>query len=401
MSLKNLNKNIIINEPQGVRAMIIPQRSDSYNNIFSSQKSPFVSMINVKEKLGLPPITGKVINHKNLNNNVYKNNIIKPKKRRHQSSLEKYCSLSNDKQFWKKNINPFLETYNEKNKFNMTKQEIKNELEIEEAKGLPQISDWEENNYTCQPKIFNRTSSCQFFNKFNMGENINKLINQINESIEKNSQRKQQVTTTKITKTSKKDNQNDNLNNEKEVQKDDKQQKIENNEKQPSDNITNNKEVTDIKKKESIDILNDEGDKIDEEEMKDVLGYINSLDYEKYFRDREIREALQLIKNKMEKDLKEKEEKEEKENKANLETFNDSQREETQNEAKDEIVQINESGDLQTKRVPIVSEEEIKKKEKIEQFKIAEKIAKDQVIIILCHFSFFIEIKSNSFMSIY
>lgn len=74
MSLKNLNKNIIINEPQGVRGMIIPQRSDSYNNIFSNQKGPFVSMINVKEKLGLPPITGKVINHKNLNNNVYKNN---------------------------------------------------------------------------------------------------------------------------------------------------------------------------------------------------------------------------------------------------------------------------------------------------------------------------------------
>ena len=375
MSLKNLNKNIIINEPQGVRAMIIPQRSDSYNNIFSSQKSPFVSMINVKEKLGLPPITGKVINHKNLNNNVYKNNIIKPKKRRHQSSLEKYCSLSNDKQFWKKNINPFLETYNEKNKFNMTKQEIKNELEIEEAKGLPQISDWEENNDSCQPKIFNRTSSCQFFNKFNDGENINKLTNQINE---KNFQRKQQVTITKLTKTSKKDNQNDNLNSEKEAQNDDNLQKIENNEKNPSDDITDNKEVTDIEKEENIDILNDEEDKMDEEEMKDVLGYINSLDYEKYARDMEIREALQLIKNKMEKDQKEKE------SKANSETIQDNQNEKTQSEAKEENVQINEPNNSQNKKEtqPTISEEEQKKKEEIEQFKIAEKIAKDQVIII-------------------
>ena len=375
MSLKNLNKNIIINEPQGVKAMIIPQRSDSYNNIFSSQKSPFVSMINVKEKLGLPPITGKVINHKNLNNNVYKNNIIKPKKRRHQSSLEKYCSLSNDKQFWKKNINPFLETYNEKNKFNMTKQEIKNELEIEEAKGLPQISDWEENNDSCQPKIFNRTSSCQFFNKFNEGENINKLTNQINE---KNFQRKQQVTITKLTKTSKKDNQNDNLNSEKEAQNDDNLQKIENNEKNPSDDITDNKEVTDIEKEENIDILNDEEDKMDEEEMKDVLGYINSLDYEKYARDMEIREALQLIKNKMEKDQKEKE------SKANSETIQDNQNEKTQSEAKEENVQINEPNNSQNKKEtqPTISEEEQKKKEEIEQFKIAEKIAKDQVIII-------------------
>ena len=375
MSLKNLNKNIIINEPQGVKAMIIPQRSDSYNNIFSSQKSPFVSMINVKEKLGLPPITGKVINHKNLNNNVYKNNIIKPKKRRHQSSLEKYCSLSNDKQFWKKNINPFLETYNEKNKFNMTKQEIKNELEIEEAKGLPQISDWEENNYTCQPKIFNRTSSCQFFNKFNEGENINKLTNQINE---KNFQRKQQVTITKLTKTSKKDNQNDNLNSEKEAQNDDNLQKIENNEKNPSADITDNKEVTNIEKEENIDILNDEEDKMDEEEMKDVLGYINSLDYEKYARDMEIREALQLIKNKMEKDQKEKE------SKANSETIQDNQNEKTQSEAKEENVQINEPNNSQNKKEtqPTISEEEQKKKEEIEQFKIAEKIAKDQVIII-------------------
>ena len=373
MSLKNLNKNIIINEPQGVKAMIIPQRSDSYNNIFSSQKSPFVSMINVKEKLGLPPITGKVINHKNLNNNVYKNNIIKPKKRRHQSSLEKYCSLSNDKQFWKKNINPFLETYNEKNKFNMTKQEIKNE--IEEAKGLPQINDWEENNDSCQPKIFNRTSSCQFFNKFNEGENINKLTNQINE---KNFQRKQQVTITKLTKTSKKDNQNDNLNSEKEAQNDDNLQKIENNEKNPSDDITDNKEVTDIEKEENIDILNDEEDKMDEEEMKDVLGYINSLDYEKYARDMEIREALQLIKNKMEKDQKEKE------SKANSETIQDNQNEKTQSEAKEENVQINEPNNSQNKKEtqPTISEEEQKKKEEIEQFKIAEKIAKDQVIII-------------------
>ena len=117
---------------------------------------------------------------------------------------------------------------------------------------------------------------------------------------------------------------------------------------------------------------------MDEEEMKDVLGYINSLDYEKYARDMEIREALQLIKNKMEKDQKEKE------SKANSETIQENQNEKTQNETKEENVQINEPNYSQNKKEtqPTISEEEQKKKEEIEQFKIAEKIAKDQVIII-------------------
>ena len=53
----------------------------------------------------------------------------------------------------------------------------------------------------------------------------------------------------------------------------------------------------------------DKKDDISEEEMNDIISYINSWDYEKYERDMEIREALQLLKNKMLKDEKEKEEK--------------------------------------------------------------------------------------------
>ena len=48
-------------------------------------------------------------------------------------------------------------------------------------------------------------------------------------------------------------------------------------------------------------------DRITENEMNDILAYINSWDYEKYQRDKEIREAFQLLKSKMIKDEKEKE----------------------------------------------------------------------------------------------
>ena len=48
-------------------------------------------------------------------------------------------------------------------------------------------------------------------------------------------------------------------------------------------------------------------DRITENEMNDIIAYINSWDYEKYQRDKEIREAFQLLKSKMIKDEKEKE----------------------------------------------------------------------------------------------
>ena len=45
-----------------------------------------------------------------------------------------------------------------------------------------------------------------------------------------------------------------------------------------------------------------------EEDMKNIINYINKLDYDKYAKDMEIREALQLIKNKMEREAHDKQE---------------------------------------------------------------------------------------------
>ena len=64
-----------------------------------------------------------------------------------------------------------------------------------------------------------------------------------------------------------------------------------------------------IKEKDPLykDEDEDYRDRITENEMNDIIAYINSWDYEKYQRDKEIREAFQLLKSKMIKDEKEKE----------------------------------------------------------------------------------------------
>ena len=64
-----------------------------------------------------------------------------------------------------------------------------------------------------------------------------------------------------------------------------------------------------IKEKDPLYEDEDENynDRITENEMNDIIAYINSWDYEKYQRDKEIREAFQLLKSKMIKDENEKE----------------------------------------------------------------------------------------------
>ena len=46
---------------------------------------------------------------------------------------------------------------------------------------------------------------------------------------------------------------------------------------------------------------------ISEEEMKNIIDYINTWDYEKYEKDMEVREALLLLRHKMKQDEEEKE----------------------------------------------------------------------------------------------
>ena len=167
--------------------------------------------------------------------------------------------------------------------------------------------------------------------------------------------------------------------------------KVEN--KEDKENINaieeNKKEENDDKKKEEID-LEETDDGINKEDINNIVDYLTNLDFEKYSRDMEIREALMVLKTKMDKDqeIKEKEKQIEKDKvtiiEDNNKTENDLQNnQQTLYDAK----VINTIEEPKTKEIreikepkEIIDEQELKKKEEIEKYKIAEKIAKSDAL---------------------
>ena len=47
---------ILINQGRTGMGMLLPQRASSMNNVYRTQKVPFVNMVHVEEKIGLPPV---------------------------------------------------------------------------------------------------------------------------------------------------------------------------------------------------------------------------------------------------------------------------------------------------------------------------------------------------------
>ncbi len=149
------------------------------------------------------------------------------------------------------------------------------------------------------------------------------------------------------------------------------------------------KEENDDKKKEEID-LEETDDGINKEDINNIVDYLTNLDFEKYSRDMEIREALMVLKTKMDKDqeIKEKEKQIEKDKvtiiEDNNKTENDLQNnQQTLYDAK----VVNTIEEPKTKEIreikepkEIIDEQELKKKEEIEKYKIAEKIAKSDAL---------------------
>ena len=135
-------------------------------------------------------------------------------------------------------------------------------------------------------------------------------------------------------------------------------------------------------------------DDLDNENIDDVINYLNGLDYDKYCKDMEIREALTLLKNKMDKELEEKKIEEEK-NKNKVIIEGEEQKENNKNEEEEKDNEENKSNSEnkdnnnklilpEIKKLPdqspveIVNEEELKRKEEIKKYKIAEQIAKTE-----------------------
>ena len=167
--------------------------------------------------------------------------------------------------------------------------------------------------------------------------------------------------------------------------------KVENKEEKENINAIeeDKKEENDDKKKEEID-LEETDDGINKEDINNIVDYLTNLDFEKYSRDMEIREALMVLKTKMDKDqeIKEKEKQIEKDKvtiiEDNNKTENDLQNnQQTLYDAK----VINTIEEPKTKEIreikepkEIIDEQELKKKEEIEKYKIAEKIAKSDAL---------------------
>ena len=167
--------------------------------------------------------------------------------------------------------------------------------------------------------------------------------------------------------------------------------KVENKEEKENINAIeeDKKEENDDKKKEEID-LEETDDGINKEDINNIVDYLTNLDFEKYSRDMEIREALMVLKTKMDKDqeIKEKEKQIEKDKVTIIEDFNKTENDLQNNQQTlyDAKV-INTIEEPKTKEIreikepkEIIDEQELKKKEEIEKYKIAEKIAKSDAL---------------------
>ena len=359
---------IIIQNRGDGRGMMLPERE----GCGTFNKLPFVSMALPKEEIGINPVPPNVI---------IKTRKINPKIRKYSKReiedrlypLENYRKIKTSEQFWKKNENPIYKEYNKI-------AENKNKTVLKEI-----------NNYINNDDIKNKTIT----NNLKIPQKLKPIINKSSlnkknllddrKNNEDTYDVKPEIKEVKVTKEinyrPQSENKNDsnnnlNINNNDNI--------VDKNEKDEENKDINNKED---KKDPLLDDL-DENENID-----DVINYLNGLDYDKYCKDMEIREALSLLKNKMDKELEEKKLEEEKnKNKVIIEGVEEEKEEdkkeenEEENEKNQEGKECKENNKLilpeinknlpEQNPVEIVDEEEVKRQEEIKKYKIAEQIAK-------------------------
>jgi hypothetical protein len=308
----------LINQGRTGMGMLLPQRASSMNNVYRTQKVPFVNMVHVEEKIGLPPVKALRVKYKDLNNNVMVGNVLRPRK--DDRPHEKYCSLTVDKQFWRKNINPLLELKREGwdksgnrfiDKFNNSKYKFCNEIVKNKNKEV----------------ISNNSNAVDVVKEDK--EEIKKLLSS-NNVIEKS-------------------NEGGN-----------------GNECEMNSNNNNN----DLDKSKDL---------LEEGEIHNIVNYMSGLDYDKYSKDMELKEALHLLKHKMEKQAAE-------EMKDNNNITNDNNNLVTSNAKQEEHIDEHETPTIdeppkhETPPKPIINEEEEKKQEEIDKYKMVEQISKNKTL---------------------
>ncbi len=376
---------IIISNNSDGRGMMLPEREGSY----TFNKLPFISMPNPKNQVGLNPIEKKVI---------IKTNKLNKKKEPKKSitnkfyPIEHYRKIKTSQQFWKKNENPFLKEFNKKKEDEKSWIE---EVEKYQPKGKNTFSELIDKNnlnysdieYIKSKKIFSipKTPHKLMVPIINTNPNTlsaKKIIKEEKKEEIKNNDNtctiKPEIKDVKVCPEEKCEKNNNNIENNNINENIDKKEIKEEKE---------NKEITeDIVEKK--DIVKDpllEDDLDEKENIDEVITYLNGLDYDKYCKDMEIREALTLLKNKMDKEKEEQKSTEEKaQNKVTIEGAEEKsdtkEKSESDNNIKNNtnktlLPEINNKLPEQNK-VEIVDEEEEKRKEEIKKYKIAEQIAK-------------------------
>ena len=376
---------IIISNNSDGRGIMLPEREGSY----TFNKLPFISMPNPKNQVGLNPIEKKVI---------IKTNKLNKKKEPKKSitnkfyPIEHYRKIKTSQQFWKKNENPFLKEFNKKKEDEKSWIE---EVEKYQPKGKNTFSELIDKNnlnysdieYIKSKKIFSipKTPHKLMVPIINTNPNTlsaKKIIKEEKKEEIKNNDNtctiKPEIKDVKVCPEEKCEKNNNNIENNNINENMDKKEIKEEKE---------NKEITeDIVEKK--DIVKDpllEDDLDEKENIDEVITYLNGLDYDKYCKDMEIREALTLLKNKMDKEKEEQKSTEEKaQNKVTIEGVEEKsdtkEKSENDNNIKNNtnktlLPEINNKLPEQNK-VEIVDEEEEKRKEEIKKYKIAEQIAK-------------------------
>ena len=352
--------NFLISHGKHGMGMLLPQRSSSMTNVFRTQKVPFVTMIHVEEKIGLPPVKRLKIQYKALNNNVMVGNKLRPKK--DDRPHEKYCSLTVDKQFWRKNINPYLEM----------------KREPWELTGNQIIDRFNSNKLLSEELNKNRNKQLVFVDN---KKNVN------NDSKEDNTKQQQHNDDVKIVK-----KKVCNKKNRKSLL----MQRLSRNKFRCNGSYVecNHKmQLTkeEVNEKNIITVDNDNMDLLEEGEIQNIVNYMSGLDYEKYSKDMEIKEALRLLKYKMEKQAEEMKDNNNNDEDAKINKGENDDNDECNNSIKcDDIhenettTQDNDNGgndDNTTKTIkPIINEQEEKKQEDIDKFKLAEQISKNKTL---------------------
>ena len=378
---------IIISNNSDGRGMMLPEREGSY----TFNKLPFISMQNPKNQVGLNPIEKKVIiNTNKLNKKKEPKKSLKNK----YYPLENYRKIKTSQQFWKKNENPLFKEFNKKKEDEKTWIEIAEKYQPKEKNTFSEMIDTNNLNYSDieyikSKKLFSAPKTPQKLITPNINTNNNNKALSAKKEENKNENDictiKPEIKDVKVCPEDNKDNiKNDKLN-ENIDKKETKEIKDINKEKENKENKEDIVENKEIKK----DLLLE--DDLDEKEnIDDVIAYLNGLDYDKYCKDMEIREALTLLKNKMDQEKQEQKNTEDKDNNkitiegAKEKSGNNQEKSENENNVKINtntnktlLPEINNKLPEQNK-VEIIDEEEEKRKEEIKKYKIAEQIAKTE-----------------------